>query len=450
MSKKSSLLGLLAAIVVLATTSLSAQAFQPMVQRQPIFPGNGFHTAANRLGSESLTTSSKSYSYDIDLMTGRKPCVIWSHEATGAQQQIRFACWNGTKWAGLANPNGFDQISSSPKAKLYPFLAIDAYDTPHVIWHEYANVTVPYGHTPPTEIKYANWNGSSWSGYSGQGPDTISLPGKYANVTSRPSDITINNATNRPGVVWADKDSVYYRAWNGSQWSGIFANADYVTYAPGEHHSPQLAYDYNGKPQVAWQHTPYLNSPVNDIYFSHLGPSSWKGKNGQGPDVVSSGTGSTTNHEPELVVIGGWNVPAIAWRSTNYQNKPSILFRRWDPQSQTWKGFGSSVDKVNGNKGAGALSMDVSVSMTVGIAWTAPTGNADSKVWFKQWTGGTTWKGMTGNAAQLVSRNVSNSMDPKLVMDDFGLPQVTWTHFIPTAAMSEVYFTHWKNWSQGQ
>ncbi len=210
------------------------------------------------------------------------PHIIWAEaDPISSLSNIYYVRWSGSSWVVddgvLYNPildNANISQQAGTNALMYPFIATDSNNNPHVTWSMSDGTA--------SRILYMHWDGAQWTAVDG----SPYAPPAYNNINvsqnNYPYDdywasIEIDSDDN-PHLAWYDYHfqngfgDIMYVNWSGTEW----LTADGAVFDPvtkngnlsqttGLSAYPDLELDSDGYPHVGW-----FDSPDN-IIFSTLG-----------------------------------------------------------------------------------------------------------------------------------------------------------------------------------
>ena len=218
----------------------------------------------------------------LQLDSNGIPHIAWTelNPATNGAQMY-YVRWGGVTWVTdddspynplLDNANISQQGVST--ISLYPFLAIDSMDNPHITWTHSENGT--------RHILYIHWDGTGWIAADGSSYS----PPAFANVdvsrNSYPYDdywsSLVLDSNDNPHVAWYDYHFIngisdtMYAHWDGTNWMTAEGNIYNPTTKnanfsrnTGFSAFPDLELDSSETPHIVW-----FDSP-DSIVFSALG-----------------------------------------------------------------------------------------------------------------------------------------------------------------------------------
>lgn len=199
---------------------------------------------ADLSGSPKVTNDNKK-DWDPQLRLDSKgnPHISYTYTGTNNRTAIYYTYWDGSKWSNLgSNP---DVSRSSENDAFGSSLSLDSSDYPHIAWSENKNTDNPF----IGEIHYKYWNGSAWST---RGAEVISTSGLSSVYPSLALDSQNNPHLawfEYPQGSSSPKErKIYYRFWNRSSWTNLGGN-DSVTSGAS---FPSLSLDINNNPYISY------------------------------------------------------------------------------------------------------------------------------------------------------------------------------------------------------
>ncbi|MFO0702918.1 MAG: hypothetical protein U0514_03625 [Candidatus Andersenbacteria bacterium] len=427
---------ILAAAVLLLAPSTRALA------TGPIELPHGWYKANNRPG---LDRRSLSYDNDVNqrIVTRNdgSACLLWTAQsATSSVDKLLFECWDKTRgvWSGLQNQNGPDELQSTLYTSViwYNSLAIDTADHPAVAWSAYhwdqASGTNVY------DISFRRWNGSSWQGYTGT-QDTV-----YRGAHSGQPVIAINPQNNRPAVTWNETISSYdlelfYSEWNGTTWRGKQGSApDVISAGPMLLTDRDFKFTNLGVPHVVWEQQDRNTLHVEMLYRIYNGSTWVRFGSAADPLLVDA-------DEPSLDFDSAGN-PGLAYTNVSLnQVSSSIEFMRWS--GATWRGMaGPNPDIVvpaDFYKFVFDPSFAYNASDEPTLVWEFGESNFPPVLGLRVARGTIHgWGGLDGPDYDQIIGDEWDDVDPRLTLDQLSRPMVVWQRrALPN--QTETFFAHW-------
>ncbi len=395
----------------------------------PLVAADGFYGKIRGQRKDNVSVSNlANYSADLALDASGEPAATWTrHNYSTGHSEVLMARWNGSKWTGMQNQNGPDNLSNSPSVGSgLSSIAFDHNDQPIVVWSE------------GTQVRLIRWTGSNWRGMSGMTAYDVvnaNFPDQYGGYTS----IAVSRTTGYPAVAIGN-GQIYVVRWNGSTWNGFTGAYDQLTAGMQDSHSqPVLKIDFNGRAHVAWfRQGPYYYN--RSIMYARFNGTNWSGLNGGQVDVINAGEG-VIDSAPDLAIEQGTNVPAIVWAGNDQTGQNGVLFKHWN--GGMWRGHnGAPYDMIPSNGIAGQPEIATALNGTIGVLYYLDTAY---NIGYSQWAGGM-WRGITQAAPQLVDP-LSPGAVSDLEMDYLGHPNVLGLIGDNPSDPDQVnvYFTQWKD-----
>jgi len=426
--------------VVIASLVLisNAEAFTKINKRVSV--AHGWYTAGNKPGAEIIDVEhpgSDPFYFDtkLALTPQGQPCLVWDYFEGGhpdGQREVMFGCWNGSAWVGKKNNMGPDNVSNTTLQSASPQIAINDIGSVFISWVEYdAAENIPNG-----DIKLAVWDGSDWSGFLGNVPDTVNQNEKSAIYAPT---LAVDPVSGNPALSWTNhaQSTIYFRKWTGLYWKGMTDASEDIVQNQTWVSTPKLIFTSTGAPQLVWLNTrfdPRINFWVNDIQFKKWDRNKWRGNLSNGADVLNNPGVSVTY---PTIAMGPANEAFVAW-----DNGYKTQFRYWT--GTDWSGYTGTVDTISGPHGAMEPSIAVGQSGTVFISFlTYNVNETQYYAYITKWNG-SKWGGMTTDKPERINTGSTqfNAYSPDLkVVGRFEKPFVTWTKDIIWDG--DVVFTHW-------
>ncbi|MGE5276880.1 MAG: PKD domain-containing protein [Acidobacteriota bacterium] len=165
----------------------------------------------------------------------------------------------------------------------------------------------------PSVLKYALWNGASWSA-----PAAIAsnLAGVHAHAAARRGTAAFVVLSRDPDPAVSNDGVLDLYTWNGTSWNGA------TTFASGgvENRLPSAVYDGSGTGHVVWVRGTDL------VHATLASPT---------PEVVRGGSDSLAFYETRLLVNGDGNLTILRTDSGN-DGPGNVFATTYDPVSDTW------------------------------------------------------------------------------------------------------------------
>lgn len=290
-------------------------------------------TGSTWTGLESVNPDGNNATFEADNISGNlgvsiepsltlhqdRPYVAWTDTIT-VDSEIHFRYWNGSAWTGLLGA-GTDVVSSGVLVSLSPTIAVNAFGTPSIAWAEDSGVNA--------EISYVQWTGSAWEGLLGASPDNVS-----GNATQSVFPSLALDPNGTPYLAWQDApggvSDIFFARWTGSAWSGYTGvTPDNISANTGVSLLPSIAVAAVDRPAIAWADDTIGNS---EVLVGRWSGSAWRGFAGVGFDDVSvTGTASVS---PSLKLKSNGN-PAVSWAEVIATNLSEIRYTNWNGTTYT-------------------------------------------------------------------------------------------------------------------
>ncbi len=186
-----------------------------------------------------------------------------------------------------------------------------------------------------------------------------------------------------------------------------------------------------------------LNNPAGYEFSPQSVEASWEDV---GENSSSGGGISNNNNDSDLpsMTFAPDGSLFIAWEDYS-GGDGEIYVRRWNGNS--WNQVGSNSAQSGGisnNSGTSRRpSLDITPGGTPYIAWD-DNSNGDYEIYVKTWNGSSwTEVGSISASGGGISNNSGDSMSPKLVVDNNGIPYVCWID--DSSGNWEIYIRRWNN-----
>ena len=268
--------------------------------------------------SSPIEFSTIPFAFTIQLDGGKIYYYYGSDQFNLYRQEINISASGDVSIAVLPNVSNNSGNSESPS------LALDVNGNPSIAWHD--NSSGNY------EVYYRDWNGSNWVTVKGNSSGNDLNASNNSGSSRFPSlSLDING---NPGIAWHDNSpgnqEIYYRDWNRSNWVTVKGNSSgndlNASNNSGSSRFPSLSLDSNGNPSIAWEED--LGSAYYDVYYRDWNGSNWTTIRGNLYDNnlnVSNNNGQSTDSSLALTANG---LPSIAWNDDTAGN-PQVYFRKW-------------------------------------------------------------------------------------------------------------------------
>ncbi|UCD91881.1 MAG: PKD domain-containing protein [Methanobacteriota archaeon] len=190
----------------------------------------------------------------------------------------------------LAGDWRIEIVDSPGNVGMYPYLALDSNDHPHISYHDHTN----------EDLKYARWDGSSWN------LEAVDTEGETGQRTS--IDIDGND---HPHIAYHDEDDgdLKYAKWTGTNWSIEIVDSNGTT-----GFDKTIVLDSNEHPHIAYHD--YINA---DLKYAK-----WTGTNWSIETVDSEGR------------VGEWSSMALDsndYPHISYDARHKFSYARWTGSS---------------------------------------------------------------------------------------------------------------------
>lgn len=194
-----------------------------------------FDSGINSLAMDSNNNPHISYSEQSDLNT-----------------TLKYASWTGSNW----NIQTID--SEAPSFAFYgASISLDSNNYPRVV---YGEGVVIYGavFTNSSSVKYAEWNGQSWS-----------IQTVFFNVSSFGNVALDSNGY--PHFTYLVESSLRYASWDGSTWRSQNIDSNHLI-----SDSSFLALDHQNNPHISYYKDPELGSETGgNLMYAYWTGSAW-------------------------------------------------------------------------------------------------------------------------------------------------------------------------------
>jgi hypothetical protein len=207
------------------------------------------------VGSFSLGINS------LAMDSNNNPHIVYS-EQSDSNTTLKYARWTGSNWS-------IQTIDSeAPSFAFYgASISLDSNNYPHVV---YGEGDVIYGavFTNSSNVKYAEWDGQSWS-----------IQTAFLDVSSFGSGVLDSNGY--PHFTYLVGASLRYASWDGSTWSTQIVDSN-----PLISDGSFLALDSHNNPHVSYFKEPELGSETGgDLMYAYWTGSAWNAET-----VTNNGT----------------------------------------------------------------------------------------------------------------------------------------------------------------
>ena len=409
---------------------------QPPIIQGPLGFNHRWSKANNTPGYDLVAANPTDYEFasDLGVRTDGKPVMVWEKHTVGQDSDdLWLAYWDGSKWRGMANPNGPDNVTNSAEMSGAPSLMMIG-NTPVIAWAESA--VDQWGNELNPKIMVVRWD-NGYKGFTGAAPDVISTD----QASNRLPSLSINPATNKPGVAWAHGTQIFFRQWNGSAWVGKASSApDWVNGSDVVGNYPvRLGFASDGTPHATWMYEPTPGGNSH-IYHRYWNGSSWRGYASAASDIVSAGW--QYNYAPSMVMDSAGR-PVIVWATVVGPDGYTALFlRRWS--GSAWVGMQgqASADLIISSEiGVGKPSLALGADGKPGVAWYGAS--LDPDPFYSRWNG-SAWVGLNSAVPEPLTEDDNEVADVRLRFAPNGKPMVSWTQeTTPMSSVSDVAFTRW-------
>jgi len=373
---------------------------------------------ADGAGTESKTIFSTPY-YSLfphlDTDSAGRPHITWC-DGEEENREIYYLKWNGASWvdadgAGQESIN----ISNSADYSAWPYIDIDNWDTPHVVWEDFSS-----GHQ---DVYYLKFNGTSWVDADGAGTEKINITCGYHNSSVPMIKV---DASGIPHVLFGygalETTQRYCLKYNPSSmlWSGEGGTAASVNVSSNEMNNSWSAFDLgpDGYPQVVWPAG--ILTEQHDIYYLRWVPD---GTPTITPTITITHTAvedatATLTHTVTKTVTQT-KTPTIT-RTMTYTMTPNPMPSA-TPNNCWADADGAAQESVKVSPGANSkMALDSAGNPHIVFE------DAD-EIYYLFWNG-SAWTDAdgAGRESSRVSIHVNNSFDPAIIIDSFGRPNIAW------------------------
>ncbi|MCE5301275.1 MAG: hypothetical protein LLG37_10460 [Spirochaetia bacterium] len=261
-------------------------------------------------GSEMISgTVFQCASPQLKLDSNDRPCAAWTGFFTESTM-IYYLHWDGSQWVDV---DGSDQLQVSVPIINGGYardvsLDLDAVDRPGVAWVDYPeNLTYTV-----KDIFYYRWDGSDWVDADGSGR----LQGMITDNTLQCASPSLcYDSSSQPGIAFIRGTALCYLKWNGAVWvdadgAGQESIQVGITPARDEDLEPQLVFDSQDRPHIAWiMKYPSGRTPAY-IWFNGT---SWTDITGSGSAMAAVSSDNTT--VSISLALDDTDTPGVAWNS---------------------------------------------------------------------------------------------------------------------------------------
>jgi hypothetical protein len=154
-----------------------------------------------------------------------------------SNESLRYATYNGTSWnLQMVDARTFNHLGSilatSARVGLYSSLALDSKGYPHISYYNYTSFLEPHAITYNSslvfgDLKYAWWNGTSWSTQTVEFGTVDSKVGAYCSLALDSQDKPHISYYEWNDVAWSMVNgNLKYASWTGTSWNIETADSD--------------------------------------------------------------------------------------------------------------------------------------------------------------------------------------------------------------------------------
>jgi hypothetical protein len=378
-----------------------------------------------------------SYVPSIAIDSRGNPHVAWFEELPGGRE-IYYLYWDGSEWvdadgAGQESIN----ISNNSTESDFPKLVLDALDRPHIAWEDGADNN--------RQVYYLYWNGSAWVDVTGSGQVNIAVTG--GPLSSGHPDLALDAAGN-PHITWQEgselttpSSQVYYAEWNGSAWTGAGGGPIAKIYdSPYNGLWTQVKVDSAGRPHVAWTDGPDDNT---DIYYLYWNGAAWVDADGSGQESVNiSNTPDYSNWAS--MVLDAADRPHIVFEDMS-SGAQDVYYLHWDGAAWvdvTGSASQAAINVSNTYHYSAVPKIKLDASGTPHICWTE--GAIETcDIFCVKWNG-SAWTDETGSgtADRRIYQDDINSEWSDMGLDNAGNPIIAWSDGI-LYNYHDIYVLRW-------
>ncbi|MBN2754867.1 MAG: hypothetical protein JXR81_08415 [Candidatus Goldbacteria bacterium] len=393
---------------------------------------------ADGTGTESRTIYSSPY-YSLyphlDTDSAGRPHITWC-DGEDENREIYYLKWNGASWtdadgAGQESIN----ISNSADYSAWPYIDIDNWDVPHVVWEDFSS-----GHQ---DVYYLKFNGASWVDADGTGAGNINITYGYHNSSVPMIKV---DASGIPHVMFGygslETTQRYCLKYNpaGALWSGEDGTEASVNISSNEINNSWSSFelDPGGYPHVVWP-AGYLTDP-HDIYYLRWLPEGT-------PTITPTITITYTAVADATATLTHTVTKTVTRTKTPTITKTLTYTMTPNPQpSATPNSCWADAD------GTAQESVKVSPGTNSKMALDQP-GNPHivyedaGEIYYLFWNG-TQWTDADGSGTEsaMISVHEDKSFDPALYLDSSGRPNIAWNGGL-YEGWQQIYFLKYNGFS---